>query len=785
MATAATVFRDYETDGVPASGSHKVKKSDVRQLLGEYENIINAFLSTGGLIFPSKSALDADLAHAANSMAWVIGDATVANNGIYRKIGASGTGSWTRVADLPFSFIIASDAGAGTPNAIQATTSIPVSSSALVWMNVFEANTASPVTVSFNGGAALTIKTNSGNDVAVGGLTAGMIVMGIVSGSTFRLVSDQASSAVLAAAEAAKDAAEAAQAAAEAAAAGVDLPPVSPNRMLVDNAAGTVRESKTFEEVRALLDISGKYIPDIDAPYVSLERNLKGMGLRPEWFDKTNAIELGLDAGPAIRAMFAFGIANNINLYRFAAGKTYIIDSFDPTDATQCNGVRIEGFTNNITVEAWGSVIKGKAGIQGLAGAGAMVRLYGSGVPSRQRIIWNGGELDMAELPSASVLGTTTIGGLAFGGSLNITCRGILFNHGVASASGESIGTGGGDQSVFGTSYESLLLDGCMFVGAPDLGVYLSSSGSQEARIVNCLFYRCQNGIAQKRRSAGALVDNCRFIECGVGIYNPVADGLDNNHGGAFYISDCIFERIQITPIDLGGQVAGGSTVQDCKFRGWGRKVSDGGELAASGIKFAVRLRVPGCIVSGCIFDMNGFAAGGTTAGKEAIGVEFNFSGGTVSTGANDCQSYGNTFKDVYRAHNMGANTSGIRRFKNRRINVSQPDLDGGNNILPYVMTDDTMVTITPPNNRNIVRIKSNQLANGHPNGLVSINVTGVPSAAAVALERTTNILFSSSVSSVAGATDGNFTIAVGVNVLYLINRMATTISLDVEWDQE
>lgn len=35
------------------------------------------------------------------TMAWVLGEATVANNGIYRKIGGSGTGSWTRVADLP------------------------------------------------------------------------------------------------------------------------------------------------------------------------------------------------------------------------------------------------------------------------------------------------------------------------------------------------------------------------------------------------------------------------------------------------------------------------------------------------------------------------------------------------------------------------------------------------------------------------------------------------------------------------------------------------------------
>ncbi|MEY9198662.1 hypothetical protein ABIA16_003778 [Sinorhizobium fredii] len=188
----------------------------------------------------SKATLDASLAYAANTMAWVIGDATVANNGIYQKSGASGAGSWTRVSDLPFSFIIASDVGAGAPNAIQATTSIPVSGSALVWMNIFEANTASPVTVSFNGGSVLIIKTNAGNDVAIGGLTAGAIVMGIVSGSTFRLVSDQASSAVLAAAEAAQAAAEAAQAAAEAAAAGVNLPPLQADTMLVDNGSARV-----------------------------------------------------------------------------------------------------------------------------------------------------------------------------------------------------------------------------------------------------------------------------------------------------------------------------------------------------------------------------------------------------------------------------------------------------------------------------------------------------------------------------------------------------------------
>ncbi|WP_201453966.1 hypothetical protein [Sinorhizobium meliloti] len=225
--SAATVFRDYEVDGVPASGPHKVKKSEVRAIHAGIDAIINAFTANGGLIFSSKATLDASLAYAANSSAWVIGDATAANNGVYGKVGASGTGSWTRRADLPFSFIIASDVGAGTPNAIQATTSIPVSGSALIWTNVFEANTASPVTVSFNGGSALTIKTNAGNDVAAGGLTAGMIVMGIVSGSTFRLVSDQASSAIIAQAEAAQTAAAASAAAAAASAAaaeGVGVP---------------------------------------------------------------------------------------------------------------------------------------------------------------------------------------------------------------------------------------------------------------------------------------------------------------------------------------------------------------------------------------------------------------------------------------------------------------------------------------------------------------------------------------------------------------------------------
>ncbi|MDW9467214.1 hypothetical protein GOA86_18945 [Sinorhizobium meliloti] len=204
---AETVYADG-----PFGSPLQPSKPEIRSLLAQYEAAIDAYSSGAGSIAKSTRALlFADLAHAADVTAWVYADSTVAYNGIYRKSGASGAGSWSLILPLPFSFIIASDAGGGTPNAIQATTSVPVSSSALVMMNVFEANTASPVTISFNGGSALTIVTNTGNDVAAGGLVAGMRLLGVVSGAAFRLVSDQVSGAIIAAAEAAQAAAEAAR----------------------------------------------------------------------------------------------------------------------------------------------------------------------------------------------------------------------------------------------------------------------------------------------------------------------------------------------------------------------------------------------------------------------------------------------------------------------------------------------------------------------------------------------------------------------------------------------
>lgn len=161
---------------------------------------VNLITTNGGLIYDTKSSLEADLVPAANASAWVIDDGTVANNGIYRKSGGSGAGSWSKVADLPYSFIKATDAGAGTPDAIVATTDIPVSESALIWTNVFEANTDAAPTISFNGGSPLTIKRQRGGDFLTGELPP--FLLGFISGSTFQSVFDVPDEATLAAIEA-------------------------------------------------------------------------------------------------------------------------------------------------------------------------------------------------------------------------------------------------------------------------------------------------------------------------------------------------------------------------------------------------------------------------------------------------------------------------------------------------------------------------------------------------------------------------------------------------------
>ncbi|MCM2399428.1 hypothetical protein NBH19_25410 [Rhizobium sp. S95] len=312
--SARTVWRNYVTDGVPSSGNHPVKKSECRNWGTAVEVRLDA-VSTAAKLYATRSSLYADLTEDANTLAWVYGDSTAAYNGIYMKVGASGSGSWTRIGDLPYSFVKMSDTGAGTPNAIQLTSSIPTSDSVLRISNVFEANTGN-VTISENGGTAKALLTVSGEQIASGGLTAGMMITYVDDGVSYRLTSDQASAAIQEAAEDAAAAAAASASAAAASAAGVSLPAVAANRMLVDNAAGTARESKTFSQVNDLLE-KATWAFDNNTLY-------KSRSNKDRWLDSVIVADL-LDYDPSgITANGHTVLQSAINI-ALAAGKSEVI----------------------------------------------------------------------------------------------------------------------------------------------------------------------------------------------------------------------------------------------------------------------------------------------------------------------------------------------------------------------------------------------------------------------------------------------------------------------------
>lgn len=208
--------------GLQADGNTKsLRRFSRESVLGGLDALTAAMQAGGGIVFATRALALAALAYNVNQMAWVVLDPVANNNGVYQKIGASGVGTWVRVADLPYSFYRAiADAEESSANAILATNDKPIASqNALVVVNAVADNTSNAVTVAFNGGPQLRVKTNGGNDPAIGGIKANMLLAGYIDNATatFRLLSDQASSAIQIAAETAAAGAAAAKTAAEAA----------------------------------------------------------------------------------------------------------------------------------------------------------------------------------------------------------------------------------------------------------------------------------------------------------------------------------------------------------------------------------------------------------------------------------------------------------------------------------------------------------------------------------------------------------------------------------------
>ncbi len=194
-----------------AGAPRKVVNGEFQTWMTEVERLIQIATGNGDLLlFNSKDDLDSSLNHPANTGALLIGE-SIADDGLYMKQGASGAGSWVKIGGVPGQgFVKATNTGTGTSTAIEASTPVAVNETQLILLPIAAENAGSPVTVSFNGGSPLTIKTVSGSDVAAGGLPASSVMIGTIQGSTFRLLSDQASVAIQAAAEAARDEAVAA-----------------------------------------------------------------------------------------------------------------------------------------------------------------------------------------------------------------------------------------------------------------------------------------------------------------------------------------------------------------------------------------------------------------------------------------------------------------------------------------------------------------------------------------------------------------------------------------------
>ncbi len=177
-------------------------------VLGAFDASLTGGLSAA-IVFSTKAAALGSLEYPNLTMAWVALDPVSANNGVYRKAGSAGSGTWQWVAPLPYSFYRAENEGAGSANAIVATNGYPMASKeSLIVVNITETNTSADVTLKLNNDEPRAIKTAAGNNPAIGGLVAGMMLAGYIDDDEFRLLTDQASAAIQAAAETAQSAAE-------------------------------------------------------------------------------------------------------------------------------------------------------------------------------------------------------------------------------------------------------------------------------------------------------------------------------------------------------------------------------------------------------------------------------------------------------------------------------------------------------------------------------------------------------------------------------------------------
>lgn len=325
--------KDVYAPTTPGGDARGADMGDAQTLHMEIEAVLEAAIETslsfqGGWdasagTFPGAGASTkgqgwrVTVAGTVNSVPFALGDLIVAL--VNSASTSTYAANWIKVPAAIAPVVRGTDSGAGTANAIQVTTTDVIASAGgqLIAFTIYEANTSGTVTVAFNGGSALAIKTASGNDPAVGALAAGLSVVGIVVSSQFILLSDTASAAIQAAAEAAATAAglfagaastsetnagSSAGAAATAASAAANSVAAfgyafSTTTTDSDPGAGTIRLNNA-----TIASATAAYIDNADADGVTISSIIDG------WDDSTNTIKGQLTirskASAAVRHVF-------------------------------------------------------------------------------------------------------------------------------------------------------------------------------------------------------------------------------------------------------------------------------------------------------------------------------------------------------------------------------------------------------------------------------------------------------------------------------------------------
>lgn len=242
----------------------------------------------------------------------------------------------------------------------------------------------------------------------------------------------------------------------------------------------------------------------------------------------------------AIQAALRYGASTGTEIY-FPAGN-YLINSYTEQQTTSYGivpaAVLVETdgcIVINMDPEAvitLGTGLNDPVGVSTRATAAFyFFNISGVNTPG-ECIIWKGGKIDGSLLTQEPVAGTSMV--RAAQKFDRVSFDGVVFDHGVRTASGADNGIGGGDESLLVSEPNFFLASQCTFLGAPDAGIYLSGGASglprigQQAIISDCYFYRCSNALAMKRFFKRTIVSNNHMLENVIGVLMGGADGVEN-----------------------------------------------------------------------------------------------------------------------------------------------------------------------------------------------------------------------------------------------------------------